>query len=252
MKKQLIAWTVSAALAATATGALAGERSSEERKARSDTNKREMIGLGSGAAIGAAAGGPVGLIIGMAVGGLMGDRMQQLHSGRAEAQQQAELASAEAASLRSVLVSNERDMARLESQLRAEQRAHSEILQEAINLQVLFRTGDSTLDPDSEARLTRIASLIRPMSGVAVHLSGHADARGDEDFNRQLSAERAAAVNEVLVRAGVPASRIVLTAEGTRYANAPTDDQDAMAMDRRVQVRLISEAESRRVAARQQ
>jgi outer membrane protein OmpA-like peptidoglycan-associated protein len=251
MKKQLIALTESAALMTAATGAMAQDRSGE-RRSGDESNKRELVGAGSGAVIGAAAGGPVGMIIGAVFGGWLGDRIHQEHSGRVEAEQVADAALTEVASLRNVLLSNEHEVERLASQLAAEQRTHRDVLQEAINLQVMFRTADSSLDADSEQRLSRIAELIRPMSGVAVHLSGHADARGDEDYNRQLSAERAETVRAVLISAGVPADRIVMTAEGTRYANASPDDHEAMALDRRVQMRLISEAESRRLVALQQ
>ncbi len=251
MKKQMIALAVSAALMTAGAGAMAKERYGERRSGE-EVNKRELVGLGSGAAIGAAAGGPVGLLIGVALGGWLGNRIDQEHSGRVEAEQIADAALAEVASLRNVVLSNEHEVERLAAQLAAEQRAHRDVLQEAIDLQVLFRTADSSLDADSEQRLSRIAELIRPMSGVAVHLSGHADARGDEDYNRQLSAERAETVRAVLISAGVPGDRIVMTAEGTRYASASPDDREAMALDRRVQMRLISEAESRRLVALQQ
>lgn len=251
MKKQLIALAVSAALMTAAVSAMAQDQAGD-RRSGDEGNKRELIGAGSGAVIGAAAGGPVGLLIGVAFGAWLGDRIHQEHSGRVEAEQVADAALTEAASLRNVLLSNELEVARLESQLLAEQRAHRDVLREAISLQVMFRTADSSLDEDSKQRLSRIAELISPMTGVVVHLSGHADARGDEDYNRQLSAERAETVREVLISAGVPADRIVMTAEGTRLATATPDDPEAMALDRRVQMRLISEVESRSLVALQQ
>lgn len=245
MKKQLIA------LAAAGAFAASGWAAENDSATKQDRNNKEAIGLGSGAAIGAAAGGPVGLILGAAFGGWLGDRFQKEERERIAAERRHDSARAEVDSLRGVVLDSERTVTQLEAQLRAEQRARHDALQEAIDIQVLFRTADSSLDSAAESRLARIAELIGPMTGVAVHLSGHTDARGDEEYNERLSEERAAAVRDVLMRAGVPERRIVMTAEGKRHASAPEDDLDAMALDRRVQMRLISEDESRRVVARQ-
>jgi outer membrane protein OmpA-like peptidoglycan-associated protein len=244
MKKQLIALAVAGALAASGTAAA-------ERNATEENGRKELIGLGSGAAIGAIAGGPIGLILGAAFGGWLGDRFDHEQRGRLKAESRAETALAEVDTQRSVALGNEQQVRRLEAQLRAGERAQRELLRQAIDVQVLFRTADAGLDAESERRLMRIAELIRPLDGVAVHLAGHADARGDTEYNERLSAERAAAVREVLIHAGIPASRIVTSAEGARHASAAGDDRDAMALDRRVEMRLISEDESRRVVARQ-
>ena len=114
---------------------------------------------------------------------------------------------------------------------------------------MLFRTEDSSLDEGTEQRLTRLASLVAPMGGTVVRIEGHADARGTEDYNEQLSAMRAANVRDALIRGGLPAERIVVTAAGESGAVAGEQDTDGMALERRVDITLV-DGGADRVASR--
>jgi outer membrane protein OmpA-like peptidoglycan-associated protein len=201
--------------------------------------KHEAMGLGSGAAIGAAAGGPVGLILGAALGGWLGDRFDHERSGRLGAEAESADRRAEVDRLEARLGVSEREAARLEAALLAAERSHHDTLQEALDIQVYFRTADSTLNGTAEQRLTRIAELIAPMEGVVVLLEGHADPRGDEAYNEELSAQRAEAVRQAFMRAGVAEGRIAVTAEGESRSRADENDVDALALDRRVEISIV-------------
>jgi outer membrane protein OmpA-like peptidoglycan-associated protein len=83
---------------------------------------------------------------------------------------------------------------------------------------------------------------------LLVHVEGHADARGNPEFNAQLSAHRAATVRDILLRAGVPAGQIIVDAHGETDAVASIEDIDGMALDRRVQLTLIPAGTDGRVA----
>jgi outer membrane protein OmpA-like peptidoglycan-associated protein len=63
-----------------------------------------------------------------------------------------------------------------------------------------------------------------------------------------LSAQRAAAVREVLLQAGVAADRITATAEGERQSTAAEGDLDALAMERRVNLSIVDTRFGNRVA----
>lgn len=212
------------------------------------SSKQEAMGVGSGAVIGAAAGGPIGLVLGAAFGGWLGDRFHDERDQRLTAEAEFAASRAEASRLETLLQGSERETARLESTLRAAQRSHRGALQEALDLQVYFRTGQSSLEDGAEQRLARIAALIGPMDGVAVLLEGHADGRGDEQYNEELSAQRAEAVRQAFIRAGVPADRIAVTAEGERESTAAEKDIDALALERRVHVSIVGSGAAERVA----
>lgn len=213
-------------------------------------SKHEAMGLGSGAVIGAAAGGPVGLVIGAAFGGWLGNRFQDERSQRLEAEDLYASARAEADELETLLARNERELTRLTSQLDTERRSHLRSLEEALNVQVYFRTAQTELDAGAAERLARIGEMIRSMDGVVVLLEGHADGRGDEQYNEGLSAARAETVRKIFIDAGVPAERIATSAEGETLSTAEPTDVDALALERRVGISIVGPAEAPRVAQR--
>ncbi len=218
------------------------------------TNKHEAAGVGSGVVVGAIAGGPVGAIIGGAVGAWFGDRFNKEQTARVESEERYERAQASAdelqqavGSLEDSLAGSEREIASLESQMLVEERAYRNALQEALNTQVFFRTGESELHEESVASLSRMARVINSVDGFVIRLEGHADARGDEQYNVDLSEARAMAVRDTLIAAGFPRNRITVTAAGETQARAGEKDLDALAMERRVHIQLIG-ADDARVA----
>ncbi len=213
------------------------------------TDKEQTIGVGSGAAIGALAGGPIGLILGAAFGGWIGDRFHHERTEKLAAQQRYDQSQSENQALQARANGVERELVATRTDLATEHGAHRRDLEEALALEVLFRTEDSSLDEGTEQRLTRLAGLVAPMDGTVVRIEGHTDARGTEDYNAQLSALRAANVRDALIRAGLPAERIVVDAAGESAAAAPEQDPDGMALERRVDITLV-DGGSDRVASR--
>lgn len=210
--------------------------------------KEESIGLGSGAAIGAMAGGPVGLILGAAFGGWLGDRFHAERSERRSADERAAKASEHSASLERLLTATERDVAAKDAELFGERAAHRRSLEEALAIEVFFRTEQSGLDGATEERLAKLVGLVAPIDGAVIRLEGHADARGTEDYNATLSTERATAVRDALVRAGMPAERVIVTAAGEASSTAAEQDADGMALERRVEMRIVALGDASRVA----
>lgn len=212
------------------------------------TNKHEAAGLGSGLAIGAAVGGPIGAIIGAAAGAVFGNKYHEERTAHFEFESQYELARADVDDLSTQLRSREQRIAQMQQTLVDEERNYRAAVQEALNAEVFFRTGESTLSEGSIERIGRIAGLVSSMDGFVVRLAGHADNRGDEDYNEQLSAQRAAAVRDALVASGFPSSQITVSAEGETSSQAAEGDLDALALERRVQIELVSGESDSRVA----
>jgi outer membrane protein OmpA-like peptidoglycan-associated protein len=201
--------------------------------------KEEGIGLGTGAAIGGLAGGPVGLIIGAAFGGWLGDRLHTEKSARRAADERATEVSAHAASLEQLLAASERMASERSVALESERLAHRRSLQEALSVELFFRTEESGLAAATEERLAKLAALIEPMDGAVIRLEGHTDVRGTETFNATLSTARAAAVRDALVRGGMPAERVIVTAAGESGSIATEQDTDGMALERRVEMNVV-------------
>ena len=242
MRKQVIVLAVGAVLAQT------GWTRDKSDDPKAHPEKEQSIGMGSGAAIGALAGGPVGLIIGAAMGGWLGDRFHHERVARAESEQQAGAAQAQAASLGQKLNAAELELTASEARLKGERDAHRDDVERAVALDVHFRTEDSTIDGADEQRLAELASFIAPLDGTVIRVDGHADVRGTQKYNDTLSTARAESVRDALVRAGMPVERIVVTGEGAADATATDQDVDGMALDRRVAVTVVGLDDAGRVA----
>ena len=211
--------------------------------------------MGSGAAVGAAAGGPVGFIVGAAVGAWLGDQYHRQHRARAEFEQNWMESDSEVTQLNGLLNDAEREVSSVESQMTAlETRLHGETRQlqrtvrEALDIQVLFRTNEDTVPAETQRRLKRLATALKGLDDTLVRIEGHADSRGASEHNVQLSAQRAAAVRDTLISAGVPAARISVDAYGEQHSTAVEGDLDALALERLVRLTLMPEDDEARVA----
>ena len=237
MTKQLIAVMVAVLIAAPAWTA-----------ERNGAPKEETIGVGGGAAIGAIAGGPIGVILGAALGGWVGDRFHRERSQRQAAEERHAQASAAADSLEGLLRGSERELVSLRAVLADEQRSFKDTLEEALEVEVYFRTAQSALDADVEERLSQVASLIAEIDDFTIIVEGHADGRGDAQYNDALSAARAASVRDVLLRSGLAPERITMRAAGETQASAADRDLDALALERRVDLTLVRPGAERRAS----
>lgn len=203
-------------LAATATPAGAGETE------RSKSSAKEAVGLATGMTIGGFAAGPVGVVLGAAAGAWLGDRFHKESAARRAAL--GELGVSREANAR--LASDVDELVQLLD------RVHE------LETDIAFRTEEDAVPPELAERLYRLGTLLAAMPDTQVRISGHADARGTEDYNLALSRRRAAAVSAELVKAGVPTDRLIVEAHGEGDATAADGDVDAQAFERRVTVRV--------------
>jgi outer membrane protein OmpA-like peptidoglycan-associated protein len=250
MYRKLIFLLVGSALATSAT---AGERHrahKAERAARHEARaaQHESIGLGSGAAIGAMAGGPVGLILGAAFGGWIGDRFHHEHDARIKAEQSTEQALARSKTLETRLVAAESAASQAGAAFAGERAQHRRDLEEALSIDVMFRTEESAITAATEEHLAKVVALIVPLDGAVIRLEGHTDVRGTDRYNNALATARADTVRDALIRAGMPAERILVSAAGKTDSQATDKDADGMALDRRVKMSVVGLDDTSRVA----
>jgi outer membrane protein OmpA-like peptidoglycan-associated protein len=201
-------------------------------------SKQEAMGVGSGAVIGAVAGGPVGFIVGAAFGGWLGDRFFERTEERDQYLTALNGTRSELATANDQRLAAENELQLSAERHQAEESRWTEALARSVNVSVLFKTGESSVDADTAMRLGQLAGLINELGPVLVDVAGHADARGSEDLNEQLSADRALAVREILVSHGVSTDRITTAALGETYSGGEEAGVDQHALDRRVEIRL--------------
>jgi peptidoglycan-associated lipoprotein len=77
-----------------------------------------------------------------------------------------------------------------------------------------------------------------PMKDHKMKIVGHADVRGDSDYNIQLGLSRANSVAGYMFDKGLEKSKAATTSRGALDATGKEGDEEAMARDRRVDVLL--------------
>lgn len=205
------------------------------------SSTQERVGVGIGTTVGALIGGPPGAIIGAAVGAKFGDnyhrkdeRIDSLSTALDASNQQVDALQQTVAGLNRDLSILDSDLRRLQAQSRPELVA---LLAAGIEMDLLFRTAEHVLVPDTESRLQQLASTVAAMPDVRVRLDGFADARGNADYNRELSAKRAAHIRDLLIAAGVAPERITSRAHGETAVTGT--DADNFALQRKVSLTLF-------------
>lgn len=97
---------------------------------------------------------------------------------------------------------------------------------------VFFAFDRSDITPESQEILTRQADWLRRYPNVTVTIEGHCDERGTREYNLALGERRAQAAKNVLVAAGIPASRISTISYGKERPIVVGSNEEAWAQNR--------------------
>jgi peptidoglycan-associated lipoprotein len=103
-----------------------------------------------------------------------------------------------------------------------------------------FAFDSAKLEPDASGTLTAIAKCFAsgPLKGKTLRLVGHADPRGEYEYNMVLGQSRADAVGSFLERRGLDKGLVSTTSRGAMDAKG--HDETGWAGDRRVDLLLGS------------
>jgi len=99
-----------------------------------------------------------------------------------------------------------------------------------------FASGSAVIDAASKVEVDNLAAILNAYTEVNVKIEGYTDSQGNPDSNQTLSQQRAEAVRNTLIAAGISDSRI--TSEGFGAANpvATNDTPEGRAQNRRIEV----------------
>lgn len=192
-----------------------------------------FTGLG---VVGLVAGGPIGMFVGAVTGAYVGEQLK-----KADAMDSMELAKTQteyqlqAANLE--LTSRDAELAQLE-----------QAALESLQLQILFLTGSDKLTPQGHQQVLALASFLVQNPHLQIHLTGHSDPRGTDEYNDVLSHQRAVSIQNALEQVGIDLARISVTAHGSAYSTATRGNLDSYAFDRRVDIEIVK-SESAKVAS---
>ena len=103
---------------------------------------------------------------------------------------------------------------------------------------LLFDTDKAELRTEGEAKLKQVADEIKALpENSQIRVFGHTDARGSNEYNKELSAERAKAVQEWLkTKAGINGNRITIEAMGETDPRASNETAKGRQLNRRVAI----------------
>jgi outer membrane protein OmpA-like peptidoglycan-associated protein len=224
---------------------------------------QEPAGFITGGVIGAFAGGPVGAVIGAGIGTWLGNRVHRAgEATKAEAQAatlqkdklmlqtdklqlQTENASllAEKGDLSETNRALTARLDQLSHSVEAAQSAKDEVAQgeaakvlDGLQGDVLFRTGSAEIEPGMANGIHVLAEAVAKSPALKVRVDGYADPRGTADANLKLSEERANAVRDLFLAAGVGDEALEINAYGKSQSVA--SDGDGYALERRVRLTL--------------
>ena len=177
----------------------------------------------------------------------------QAEQGRAEAAQEAEQARQEAD-----LATQQAQIAREEAErIRQQREAEIERLQKTLSkiaetnrtpLGLVMSLGSESIrfDFDKAALrlgdrelLSRIAGVLLSSYGFRIHVYGHTDDIGTEQYNQKLSERRAKAVRDYLVEAGVDPEQMTTKGFGKASPRVSGTDSEARVKNRRVEIGII-------------
>jgi OmpA-OmpF porin, OOP family len=107
---------------------------------------------------------------------------------------------------------------------------------------VLFDTGKSQLKPGAYSTIDRLANALKEVPTRTVVIEGHTDSVGSEEYNQQLSQDRALAVQSALMQRGVKGSQINAVGRGESAPVASNDSAGGRQQNRRVEL-IFNEGE---------
>jgi outer membrane protein OmpA-like peptidoglycan-associated protein len=180
---------------------------------------------------------------------LLQERERQAQMARQQAQQAmtaAERARSEAERAR------QQYQAQLEQQRAELERARSQLAElepkqteRGIELtldEVLFPFNSAELQPGNERTIQRLAQFLQASPDAQILIEGHTDAVGTDQYNQQLSEQRAESVRQALAQQGIGRERVRSVGLGEDFPVASNQEPQGRAQNRRVEV-VIAQGE---------
>ena len=163
----------------------------------------------------------------------------QADAARREAEAQAERA-------RQLAAQSEQEKVQLRDQLRQQLNVILETRESArgliVNLSdVLFDTAKHDLRPGAREKLARVSGILSAHPGLKLEVEGHADSRGSDEYNMNLSERRAESVRNYLVSQNIQPSMITAKGFGESRPVASNDNAAGQQQNRRVELIVSGE-----------
>jgi len=189
--------------------------------AADDPNKRTKSGAAIGAVVGAVLGHQLdddkGKFVGAAVGALAGGAVGRYMDNQ---QREFEAALEEEARLHQIEI----------------QRMEDDLIKINLSNEVSFDFDSATLKPAFLTSLDKVAQVLNRYQSSIVHVIGHTDSTGSEEYNQRLSERRAQSVASYFQNQGVLGSRLRTEGRGESQPRDTNATEAGRQLNRRVEL----------------
>lgn len=103
---------------------------------------------------------------------------------------------------------------------------------------ITFATAQSSVRADFYPVLDAVADVFKEYNKTTISITGHTDNVGRDDYNMNLSGERARSVAQYLISRGVNGGRITATGLGKSQPIADNSTENGRTQNRRVEIRI--------------
>jgi peptidoglycan-associated lipoprotein len=101
---------------------------------------------------------------------------------------------------------------------------------------IYFRTDSAEIEDISLPLIDATAEALKGNAQQSVAIQGHADERGSDEYNTDLTERRAQAVSQALQARGVSASQLQTTGYGSEHPVCTANGEDCWSQNRRVDI----------------
>ena len=104
---------------------------------------------------------------------------------------------------------------------------------------VNFEFNSYVLKPEADTILKAVLTYLNDNPKIRILISGHTDDQGSEDYNLELSINRAKSVHNWLINNGIESDRLKFTGFGKSRPLFKDTDEKSRTLNRRVEVKLL-------------
>jgi len=105
--------------------------------------------------------------------------------------------------------------------------------------QVYFDFDSAELKPKSLGEIQLVYQMMLENPDISILITGHTDARGTDDYNYQLSWDRAEAISLVLIKKGIEVSRLRSRGAGASEPVSDNNSEEGRTQNRRTEIKIF-------------
>ena len=106
---------------------------------------------------------------------------------------------------------------------------------------LIFELGKAVINSKSYPELDEVVAMMKENTKIVIQLEGHTDIKGNADANLKLSQSRVDAVKKYITSKGIGKDRVKTKAFGGTQPIATENTEEARALNRRVEMRVLKD-----------